>query len=109
MVPLFLTFSLSLFWGKVLNFIMLLYLVIIEVIVGKISFSKLMPMQSYGGKPLGVGSTYPSLGIRKVKCKYKTNKVKILILLRCLTKNRSLIKGKYVVHCSQGDTLSTLF
>ena len=69
-VPSFLTFSLALFWGKVSNFIMPPYLVIIKVTLVKILFSKLMPIQSYEGKTLR-GSTNPPppppLGIRMVK------------------------------------------
>ena len=45
-----LIFTLSLSWGLVSNFITLPYPFIIEVTLAEISFSKLMPIQSYRGK-----------------------------------------------------------
>ena len=62
---------LSLFWGQVSNFIVPPYPVIIKVTLAKISFSKLMPVQSYRGKTLGGGGGggggITPHGIRRVK------------------------------------------
>ena len=62
------------------------YPTIIEVTLAKISFSKLMPIQSYSGKTLGgVNLIPPSLGIRRVK----TALIKLMGRLRGGTLKRS--------------------